>query len=84
MTHQRQQSSPHTTSSLPLSAALIMAEAHPTPLSTSMAWEGQFFRQAPHSMQSAGLANLIRSPSRAKTRWGHTFRHIPHRTHRPG
>jgi hypothetical protein len=30
---------------------LMIAAAQPTPAETSIAWVGQFMRQAPHSMQ---------------------------------
>ena len=41
--------------SFPLSAAAIIAQAHPTPLCTSIAWTGQFRAHAPHSMHDDGL-----------------------------
>lgn len=46
-------SEPQTGSFFPLSAALIMAAAHPTPLSTVMASTGQLSWQAPHSMHAS-------------------------------
>jgi hypothetical protein len=45
---------PHIPDSIfcPRSAALIMAAAQPTPLSTTMALTGQLSAQAPHSMHA--------------------------------
>ncbi len=81
---QRQHSSPQTTSSFPLKAAMIMAAAHPTPLSTAIAPEGQLIWQAPHSMhRSARTIRTLPSPC-ANTRCGQTFRHMPQLMHRPG
>jgi hypothetical protein len=49
------QQQPHATSFLPVRAALIIAEAQPTPLVTVMAPAAQFTWQAPHSIQLVGL-----------------------------
>jgi hypothetical protein len=58
--------------SFPRSAALIIAHAQPTPLSTSMAPAGQFFAQAPHSIQARGFTSSARLFPSVKTRWGQT------------
>jgi hypothetical protein len=62
---------------LPVIAALIIASAHPTPLCTLIAPDGQFFMQAPHSMQDAGLARVTTFSPGTKTPWGHTELHMP-------
>jgi hypothetical protein len=72
-----QESPPQETSFLPRSAASIMADAQPTPLSTKMACAGQFFMQAPHSIQFAGRANLALVSPTSNTPCGQTMLHIP-------
>jgi len=54
-----------------------MAQAQPTPLSTSIAPAGQLRMQAPHSMQASGLTSLAASSPAAKTPCGQTALHIP-------
>lgn len=44
-----------------------MAEAQPTPLSTTMAPVGQFLWQAPHSMQASGRTRLAEQQPGTKT-----------------
>jgi len=61
--------------SLPRRAAPIIAQAHPTPLSTSIACTGQFRAHAPHSMQASGLTHSTRRSPAAKTPWGQTSVH---------
>ena len=61
--------------SLPRRAALIIAQAQPTPLCTSMACVGQLRAQAPHSMHSDGRARTACFSPSAKTLWGHTWVH---------
>ena len=56
----------------PLSAAEIMAQAHPTPLCTSIACTGQFRAQAPHSMHASGRARIARSSPSSNTACGQT------------
>jgi len=58
--------------SFPRRAALIIAQAQPTPLCTSIAWVGQLRAHAPHSMQSDGRASSARFSPSAKTEWGQT------------
>jgi len=70
--------------SLPRRAALIIAQAHPTPLSTSMACVGQFRAQAPHSMQPDGFASWACFSPSAKTAWGQTWVHRLQLMHRSG
>lgn len=62
---------------LPVIAARIIASAHPTPLCTVIAPDGQFFMQAPHSMQDAGCAGVTTFSPGTKTPWGHTELHMP-------
>lgn len=61
-----------------------MAEAQPTPLSTSIASVGQFFWHAPHSMQSDGLASVATSSPSSNTPCGHTIEHKPQLMQRLG
>jgi len=63
---------------------MIIAIAHPTPLSTSIAPEGQFIWQAPHSMHLSARASLTLPSPGANTRCGQTLRHIPQLVQRPG
>lgn len=79
-----QQSSPQVTSFFPLMAALIIADAQPTPLSTLMAEEGQLTWQAPHSMHFSGRERRTFPSPLWNTRCGHTSRHLPQLTHLPG
>jgi hypothetical protein len=67
-----------------VSAAWIIAVAHPTPLSTRIAPGAQLTMQAPHSMQSAGAANSARRPFMRKTACGHTSTQRPHPLHAAG
>lgn len=62
---------------LPVIAARIIASAHPTPLFTVIAPDGQFFIQAPHSIQDAGDASVTIFSPGTKTPWGHTELHMP-------
>jgi len=50
----QQEFGPQEGSSSPLTAASIIAVAHPTPESTVMEPEGQLVRQAPHSIHFSG------------------------------
>jgi hypothetical protein len=75
---------PQLSSFAPVSAAHIIAEAHPTPLSTSIAPVGQLTLQAPHSMHLWGSSSRASLPFCEKTRWGHTMEHIPHPLQSPG
>jgi len=52
---------------LPVKAALNMAAAQPTPLSTVIAPVGQFSAQAPHSMHSDGRESLALRPEAVNT-----------------
>ncbi len=74
----------HLSMSLPLMAALIIAQAHPTPLCTSIAWTGQLRAQAPHSMHRVlWTSTAVFSPS-IKTPWGQTWLHRRQLMHRSG
>jgi hypothetical protein len=53
-----------------------MPAAHPTPDRTEMAFSGQFFSQAPHSMQRSLSKITALLFSIAKTAWGQTMMHI--------
>ena len=66
----------HSSISFPLSAAMNMAVAQPTPLSTDKAPVAQFCRQAPHSMQADGWAIFTIFPLGSNTPWGQTWIHI--------
>jgi hypothetical protein len=70
--------------SLPRSAALIIAQAHPTPLCTVIACTGQLRAQAPHSMQETGAASTAVSLPGMKTPCGQTLLHIPQLMQRSG
>lgn len=75
---------PHVGSFSPRSAALIIAAAQPTPLSTLSAPVGQLSWHAPHSMQASALTICTRRVScvpGAKTPCGHTVLHIPQLMH---
>jgi hypothetical protein len=60
---------------------LMTAAAQPTPVFTYMASAGQFFAQAPHSMQASRLLMLTIFSFILNTAWGHTVMHIPHPMH---
>jgi hypothetical protein len=64
--------------SFPFRAAMNMAVAQPTPLSTLSACVAQFNWQAPHSMQAEGWAILTIFPLGSNTAWGQTWMHIRH------
>ena len=71
---------PHDGSFSPRSAALIIAAAQPTPLSTFNAPVGQLSWHAPHSMQVSARTICTRRVPRApgtNTPCGHTALHIP-------
>jgi hypothetical protein len=68
----------------PRRAALIMAAAQPTPLSTVIAPVGQLSWQAPHSMHASGRTRSATAPSGAKTPCGQTMLHMPQLMHKPG
>jgi hypothetical protein len=75
---------PQLTSFCPLTAASIIADAHPTPLSTFIASVGQLSWQAPHSIHAFGFTNRAVFPSGLNTPWGHTVLHIPQLMHNSG
>jgi hypothetical protein len=77
-------SHPQETSFCPLTAANIIAEAHPTPLSTFIAFVGQLSWQAPHSIHACGFTNCATFPSGLNTLWGHTVLHMPQFMHNSG
>jgi hypothetical protein len=52
---------------LRVSAAIIIAVAQPTPLSTAIAFVGQLRWHAPHSIQFSARASEIVRPLRLKT-----------------
>ena len=58
--------------SFPRKAALIIAQAHPTPLCTSIACTGQLRAQAPHSIQASGRVRFTCSFPSVKTPLGQT------------
>jgi len=62
--------------SVPLSIPLIIPAAQPTPDLTLMAPSGQFFSQAPHSMQRSRLSIKAFLSLIKKTSCGHTIVHI--------
>jgi hypothetical protein len=62
-------------------AELMTAAAHPTPAFTAMAFVGQFWAQAPHSMHASRLTIWTFPLGRFKTSWGQTVTHIPQPTH---
>ena len=68
--------------SRPVSAACIMAVAHPAPLLTIIAKVGQLIWQAPHSMQASLLITSALPFFLAKTLQGHTVQHISHPMHK--
>jgi hypothetical protein len=70
-------SQPQVTSFCPLTAAIIIAEAHPAPLFTCIAFVGQLSWQAPHSMHASGFTNRAVFLSGLNTLWGHIVLHIP-------
>jgi len=67
--------------SVPVSAPMMIAAAHPTPDSTAMASAGQFLAQAPHSMQASRSTIRAFLSSTANTPCGHTVAHIPQPVH---
>jgi len=70
----------HVVTFSPRNAALIIAAAHPTPLSTNSAPVGQLTIHAPHSIQASARTICTRRISRApgaNTLWGQTALHIP-------
>jgi hypothetical protein len=70
--------------SLPRSAALIIAHAHPTPLCTVIACTGQFMAQAPHSIHETDTASTAVSLPGTNTPCGQTLLHIPQFIQRSG
>jgi hypothetical protein len=75
--------------SVPLSAPVMMADAHPTPLLTRMAAKAQLPAQAPHSMHRSLSVSRARAagpgcPSITNTAWGHTSAHLPQPLHFEG
>jgi hypothetical protein len=62
-------------------AEFITAAAQPTPASTLKAAGGQFWAQAPHSMQASRFSIRALPLSSKITAWGHTTVHVPHPTH---
>lgn len=68
----------------PVRAARIIAVAQPTPLSTRIAPSGQFFAQAPHSMQEPRSARRASPSPFSNTPCGQTTAHIPQRVQRAG
>jgi hypothetical protein len=54
-----------------------MAEAQPTPVSTWIAATGQFFWQAPHSMQAWAREIFAWASASLKTACGHTSMQRP-------
>jgi len=81
---EQEPSLPQVISFSPLTAASIIADAHPTPLSTFIAFVGQLSWQAPHSIQAFGFANLATLPPGLNTLWGHTMLHMPQLMHNSG
>jgi hypothetical protein len=75
---------PQVISFCPLTAASIIADAHPTPLSTFIAFVGQLSWQAPHSIHAPGFTNCATFPSGLNTPWGHTVLHMPQLMHNFG
>ena len=70
--------------SLPRRAAWIIAQAHPTPLYTSIACVGQFRAHAPHSMHCDGRPSCACFSPSAKTAWGQTWVQRLQLMHRSG
>lgn len=62
--------------SLPVSQPVITAAAHPTPELTVMAFAGQFFAQAPHSIQRSLYSIFACLSLIMKTLWGQTSVHL--------
>jgi hypothetical protein len=67
--------------SFPVNQPKIIVAAQPTFALTVMAEEGQFFAQAPHSMQLFLSKITAMPPSAPKTPCGHTSVHFPHFVH---
>jgi hypothetical protein len=67
--------------SAPLRAPFMTPAAHPTPAFTDIAWVGQFFAQAPHSMHASRsvISDLLFFIE--KTGCGHTVAQSPHPMH---
>ncbi len=74
-------SPPQVGSRPPRNAALIIAAAQPTPLSTCNAPTGQFSWHAPHSMHASGRTMRTMLSPVINTPWGQTTLHIPQLVH---
>lgn len=74
-------------SQLPLSGLpkrinpLIIAAAQPTPASTEIALQAQFFAHAPHSIHASRSTTRTVSSRICRTARGHTSKHIPQPVH---
>jgi hypothetical protein len=67
--------------SVPRTAPVMIADAHPTPESTDSAPGAQFMAQAPHSMQASRSMILAFFSTISKTACGQTSMHFPHPVH---
>jgi hypothetical protein len=61
--------------------SLMSPEAQPTPESTRIADAGQFFAQAPHSMQASRSEIEAHFSASMNTWCGHTSAHLPQPMH---
>jgi hypothetical protein len=78
--YQQHSELPQAAASFPLSQVWIIYEAQPTPGVTEMASAGQFFAQAPHSIQPSKSSMRVFFPLIENIPCGQTTAHIPQPT----